>query len=69
MLFRKKIERSCAYCAYGTRLDEEQVLCIKRGVFPLDGKCRKFRYDPCKRVPFKPKALDFEKYKEEDFAL
>ena len=69
MLFRKKIERSCTYCAYGTKIDDEQVLCIKKGVVPLSGKCRKFEYDPCKRIPAKPKALNFDKYDKEDFSL
>ena len=69
MLFRKKIQKSCAYCEYGTILNDEQVLCIKKGVVPLASKCRKFSYDPCKRVPLKPKALDFEKYNQEDYTL
>ena len=69
MLFRKKIEKACTYCMYGTQIDQEQVLCIKKGVVPPDGKCRKFCYDPCKRVPLKAKALDFEKYNEEDYSL
>ena len=46
MLFRKKIERSCSYCAYSTKLDDAQALCIKKGVVDLYGKCRKFCYDP-----------------------
>lgn len=69
MLFRKKIQKSCTYCQYGTKLNDEQVLCIKKGVVSLDGKCRKFTYDPCKRIPAKPKALDFEKYNDEDYSL
>lgn len=69
MLFRKKIERSCLYCAYGTKLDEDTVLCTKRGVVSADRKCRKFSYDPTKRVPPKPKAPDFCKYSEDDFTL
>lgn len=69
MLFRKKIARRCSYCLHCTKLDEEQVLCTKRGVMPLDGKCLKFSYDPCKRVPGKPKALDFSKYEKEDYSL
>ena len=69
MLFRKKITRACEYCAHGARLDEDMVLCAKRGVVYLDAKCGKFRYDPCKRIPPKPRALDFSKYKEEDFSL
>ncbi len=69
MLFRKKIERSCTYCEYGTKLDEEQVLCMKKGIVPAGKKCRKFSYDPCKRVPVKPKALDLQKYDDADFSL
>ncbi len=69
MLFRKKIQRSCTYCQYGTKLDDEQVLCMKKGMVPADKKCRKFSYDPCKRVPVKPKALDMQKYENEDFSL
>jgi hypothetical protein len=34
-----------------------------------DKKCLKFRYDPCKRIPSKPKALDFAKYDQEDYSL
>lgn len=69
MLFRKKMEKSCAYCAYGVKLDDEQVLCSKKGLRDLFSKCRKFKYDPTKRVPSRPKALDFGKYEEEDFTL
>lgn len=69
MLFRKKIERSCSYCQHGTKLDDEQVLCSKKGIVSSCGGCRKFTYDPCKRIPPRPKALDFSKYDEEDFSL
>lgn len=69
MLFRKTIERRCSYCLHCTRLDDTQVLCAKRGVMPDDGKCLKFHYDPCKRIPGKPKALDFSKYDKEDYSL
>ncbi|MBQ8768619.1 MAG: hypothetical protein IJZ15_03075 [Oscillospiraceae bacterium] len=68
MLFKKKIQRSCDYCAYSTKLDGEQVLCAKKGVVTCES-CRKFRYDPTKRIPLKAKALDFEKYDEADFVL
>lgn len=68
-LFRKKIERRCEYCAKGTQLDEENILCSKKGVRSAGSKCRKFTYDPTKRIPSKPKALDFEKYKEYDYSL
>ena len=69
MLFRKKIERSCTYCIHATRLEEDQILCAKKGLKTTDDKCRKFRYDPTKRIPVKAKALDFSKYESEDFSL
>ena len=69
MLFRKKIARSCSYCRFGTKLDDEQVLCVKKGVRSADSKCMRFRYDPCKRIPLKAKAMDFSKYNTEDFSL
>lgn len=69
MLFRKKIEKSCTYCRFGTMLENDLALCIKKGVVSVSGKCRKFSYDPIKRVPPKPKALDFSKYDTEDFSL
>lgn len=69
MLFRKKIEKSCAYCRFGVKLDEDAVLCSKKGIRALPGSCWKFRYDATKRIPVRPKALDFSKYNIEDFTL
>ncbi len=69
MLFRKRIERSCAYCLHGALLEDGQVLCAKKGMKTVDDMCRKFKYDPCKRIPPKAKALDFSKYENEDFSL
>ena len=69
MLFRKKIERSCSYCTYGACLEDGQVLCSKKGIRTVEDSCRKFRYDPCKRIPGKPKAMDFSRYDREDFSL
>lgn len=69
MLFRKKIERSCCYCLHGTRLEDGQVLCAKRGIRSDESGCFRFRYDPLKRIPGKMKALDFSKYDKEDYSL
>lgn len=69
MLFRKKIPRSCLYCVHSTKLDEDRLLCSKMGVVDADHECRKFKYDPLKRVPARPKALDVSKYDEEDYSL
>ena len=69
MLFRKKMEKSCTYCRFGTMLEDSLVLCTKRGVVDVGRKCRKFSYDPTKRIPIKPKTLDFSKYDSEDYTL
>ena len=69
MLFRKRIPKSCSYCVYAARLEDGQILCSKTGMRTLEDSCRRFRYDPCKRIPSKAKALDFSKYKDQDFSL
>ena len=69
MLFEKKMEPRCSYCARGERLDEEQVAGSKKGIMPAGGHCRAFRCDPLKRVPPKPAALEFGRLREEDFTL
>ena len=69
MLFKKDIEPRCAYCKRGANLDEEQVMCMKKGIVSAAGACRKFKYEPLKRVPIKPISADFSHLKEEDFVL
>lgn len=69
MLFRKKISRSCAYCTNGVKLNDEEVLCTKRGMVGIEHSCRKFQYDPYKRIPPKQKAADLSKYDNDDFSL
>ena len=69
MLFRKKIDPSCAYCIHAAKLDGDTMLCSKKGPVSILHKCLSFRYDPCKRIPVRPKALDFSKYDEEDYSL
>ncbi|MCD7859000.1 MAG: hypothetical protein LUH51_02345 [Firmicutes bacterium] len=68
MLFRKKMERSCEYCRFGTALEGGRVLCAKKGDVEI-GSCRRFSYDPCKRVPPRPAAPDFAQFEGEDFSL
>lgn len=69
MLFRKKIERLCAYCVFGGKIDNDTIICQKCGVVPAGHHCRRFRYDPLKRVPPQPKEQNFEKYNDTDFSL
>ena len=69
MLFRKRIPRSCLYCSYSTKLDDSQMLCTKYGVVSMYYECRKFLYDPFKRIPHRPQEPDFSKYENDDFSL
>jgi len=69
MLFEKDIEPRCAYCKRGASLGEDRVMCLKKGIVSAAGACRKFRYDPLRRVPPKPMRADFSRLKEEDFVL
>ena len=68
-LFRRDMDPRCAYCERGQQINEREVACVKRGVVPAESHCRSFRYDPLKRVPPRPAALDTEKLSETDFSL
>ena len=65
----KKMPRSCRYCTHGVCVDGLQIVCSKKALLQEDISCRRFRYDPLKRVPPRRKALDFSKYDQEDFSL
>lgn len=69
MMFEKKIEPRCAYCKKAVALEEDLMLCIKKGIVLSGGHCSAFRYDPLKRVPVRPAAPDFSRLKNEDFVL
>ncbi len=69
MLFRKDMEPRCAYCRYGERLSREQMTCLKKGIVNAGSHCRRFSYDPLKRIPPRPPALNAGRLKEEDFSL
>ena len=69
MLFQKDIEPRCAYCKRGTPLDGEQVICIRRGIVSPTGSCRRFKYDPLKRVPPRPAKFSGGGLSGDDFKL
>ena len=69
MLFRKKNDRCCGLCIHAKILDEDTVLCDKKGQRDYAQKCLRFSYDPCKRIPVKVNALDTSKYEEYDYSL
>ena len=61
-MFKNKIEKNCAYCTYGYMLSNGmECLCDKYGIVTSVSDCRKFKYDPLKRVPDRTPALpDYE---------
>ncbi len=69
MLFRKNIDPCCAYCCHSGPMSEDSRTCLKRGIVPATGSCRKFVYDPLKRIPPRPAAPNLRKWTEEDFRL
>ena len=58
-LLNDDIYPSCAYCQFGTKfIKQETVLCVKFGVVDSFGSCKKFKYNPFKRIPKTHKNLN-----------
>lgn len=68
-LFRKDLEKRCAYCVHGSRINDMQVACQRKGVVDAAGCCFRFSYDPLRRVPPRPPELNTRQYNEDDFKL
>lgn len=68
-LFQKKIDPRCAYCAKAQHLNDQQVVCAKKGVMDVTSHCRAFEYDPLRRTPPRPAKVELSNLKDEDFAL
>lgn len=69
MLFRKDIRKCCAHCLFCEIKKSRKLSCSKKGPVAEDQVCNQFQYDPCKRVPKKTKAIDFQQFSDEDFTL
>ena len=68
-MFEKGIEPRCGYCRRSAPLEDGKVMCVKKGVVSAAGACRRFQYDPLKRVPPRPMTASFDHLKDEDFVL
>ena len=67
-LLSKDVSPKCVYCETGVATEDgKMILCKKKGVMLPDSFCRKFRYDPLKRVPETVKLQSG--FSEEDFSL
>ena len=48
----RDIEKACRMCEHAELLvDENVVLCERKGIVKADGCCRRFIYDTLKRIP------------------
>ncbi len=55
------IVKQCAFCEFASKtLDEDKMLCKKKGVVLAEYSCRSFRYDLMKRAPRRLPALQIE---------
>ncbi len=67
-LFGNDIQPQCEYCNNGsTASDGEMVLCSKKGVVTKDFSCKKFEYNPFKRIPKRRRSLG--SFTAEEFKL
>ena len=57
MLTEKRCEKRCEYCAWADKTAGGDMLCYYHGPVDKDNSCRKYKYDPFKRVPERPAEL------------
>jgi hypothetical protein len=59
---------TCSICVHGRQSnDETKVLCTKKGVVDASYHCRKYKYDPLKRVPHHAPTLPH--FDKDDFSI
>ena len=67
-LFGKNIDPACSYCEHSIPTGSEAVLnCPHKGKVAPGESCRRFRYDPLRRVPTRQVVLP--SYGLEEFKL
>lgn len=67
-LFGNNIDPACGYCRFGKPTnDGGRILCPNAGVTAPHYSCKKFRYDPLKRVPTRQQELP--RYDKSEFEL
>ena len=69
MLYRQKLEPCCACCTSARPISSDAAVCLRRGIVSLSGCCRKFSYDPLKRIPEAPRTLVRKEHSPEEFEL
>ncbi len=69
MLFNRKITPDCVYCVHGWSIGRGEIVCEKKGISEEGLSCRRFKYDPLKRVPDYQTILPPQEHDPEDFVL
>ncbi len=67
-MFNKDVTKKCAHCLHSTPLaGGDEMACKIKGIVGFDDLCKKYQYDPLKRVP-KAQKLE-EDYHPDNFEL
>ncbi len=67
-MFNKDLPKKCEYCLNAIPLgSDNEMICKKRGIVYSDDLCKKYKYDPLKRTPKKPKLAN--NYSPDDFII
>ncbi|WRS27583.1 hypothetical protein U6B65_00210 [Oscillospiraceae bacterium MB08-C2-2] len=67
-LFGNRIDPACRYCSMGFwSNDSKMILCTRKGIVAPDFHCRRFDYDPLRRIPRRLPALP--EFDPAEFAL
>lgn len=70
MIYRDCENPKCFFCAYSSSLAAtDDMICTKTGIVKKDDLCKKFRYDPQKRVPKRVPKLNTKKFSKDDFSI
>ena len=67
-LFSKNVDPRCMYCSLGRPMWRSQIGCVYQGVVKEHHHCKRFRYDPLRRIPAKPPKLSVN-YTDKDFEI
>lgn len=66
-LFGNNIKPSCKYCEFGKAGEGSSISCEKFGEVKSYDACKKFKYNPLKRIPKKELSLANSAVNDIDF--
>ncbi len=68
-LFGNNVKPSCKYCVFSTSCEGEKITCSKFGVVKAydAAACKKYEYNPLKRIPKKELSLAKSAVNDIDF--